>query len=176
MEDQLLPESDVSQSWVSCSKREEKKKKKALLPNTEKQVKSSRLPKKDLWVPGNVHVLARGQVTHLIRAGRIPDRRGSLEARPHMMLSPLFEFHWVTELAYLRRRSRRSIIRLCVQGLANESSNHSYGSLGSSSDKESEVRMNKDVHNLDCSAKTSSSLFFSLLSLPLLPPLPLLSF
>lgn len=26
-----------------------------------------------------------------------------------------------------------------VQGLANESSNHSYGSLGSSSDKESEV-------------------------------------
>lgn len=28
----------------------------------------------------------------------------------------------------------------CVQGLANESSNHSYGSLGSSSDKESEVK------------------------------------
>ena len=27
----------------------------------------------------------------------------------------------------------------CVQGLANECSNHSYGSLGSSSDKESEV-------------------------------------
>lgn len=26
-----------------------------------------------------------------------------------------------------------------LQGLANESSNHSYGSLGSSSDKESEV-------------------------------------
>lgn len=30
-----------------------------------------------------------------------------------------------------------------MQGLANESSNHSYGSLGSSSDKESEVKKNK---------------------------------
>lgn len=33
-----------------------------------------------------------------------------------------------------------SLCSHCVQGLANESSNHSYGSLGSSSDKESEVK------------------------------------
>lgn len=34
-----------------------------------------------------------------------------------------------------------------VQGLANESSNHSYGSLGSSSDKESEVKNKKNKIN-----------------------------
>lgn len=33
----------------------------------------------------------------------------------------------------------------CAQGLANESSNHSYGSLGSSSDKESEVKHTEPV-------------------------------
>lgn len=66
---------------------------------------------------------------------------------------------------------------LCVQGLANESSNHSYGSLGSSSDKESEVRKKKKtMHPILIVQLIHSSLFFGqnlvALSLPLLPPFP----
>lgn len=47
-----------------------------------------------------------------------------------------------------------SLCSHCVQGLANESSNHSYGSLGSSSDKESEVK-----HTLNVSAVNMAMIY-----------------
>lgn len=87
-------------------------------------------------------------MTHLITEDL--DSYQTCQTRGPALVSLLFTFHEVAKLGIAPHTcgdyfhivvcSLSCLYSHCVQGLANESSNHSYGSLGSSSDKESEVK------------------------------------
>lgn len=104
-------------------------------------------------VPGNINRMEIVQVAHL-KTSQISDGDSDLAAhrparglpralrktRLHFMMSPN-----LTNASPKINLTCGAVFTLCsfpfcAQGLANESSNHSYGSLGSSSDKESEVK------------------------------------